>query len=349
MKHKLIKKLVALSLAASTLIALIPIGVSAAWIQNYDGSWSYTEGYSYATGWRQINGIWYFFDSSGLMRTGWIYDSGEWYYADLSGAMQTGVIQIEGKIYLFSESGAMQKGDCIIGDKVYNFNDNGTYTGSDSLMPSKGFDYNGNSAIPYIPSQIINENATMSSDIPSDGSKQVKQYKVKFKDPDADESDEELLGTKTVDEGTVITLYKPSKSGYTFVEWNTKSDGDGTSYEYDDRINVKEDMTLYAQWEENTSSSSTTTTDTTKVTSITLSNTSGLTAVDKGKTLQMTDTVLPSDATNQAVTWSVTNETGTATISSTGKLTAVSSGKVIVNATATDGSGIIGSEEITIN
>ena len=73
------------------------------------------------------------------------------------------------------------------------------------------------------------KNASMSSDIPSDGSKQVTQYKVKFKDPDADE-DDAILKTRTVDEDTKMLLYEPTKSGYTFIEWNTKSDGDGTSY-----------------------------------------------------------------------------------------------------------------------
>ena len=101
-----------------------------------------------------------------------------WYYADLSGAMQTGVIQIEGKIYLFAESGEMQKGSCIVNGKFYYFDDNGVCIGTDVPMPTKGFDYYGNSTVPYIPSQIVSEGTSMSSDIPSDGSKQVKQYKV---------------------------------------------------------------------------------------------------------------------------------------------------------------------------
>jgi uncharacterized repeat protein (TIGR02543 family) len=357
MKHKVLKKLIAASIAASTLITLAPVGVSAAWIQNYDGSWGYTEGYNYATGWRLINGTWYFFDSYGLMRTGWIYSDGEWYYADLSGAMQTGVIQIEGKIHLFSSDGAMQKGSSIINGKLYNFDDNGVCIGSDYPTPVKGFDYYGNSTLPYVPNQIIDENASMSSDIPTDGTKEAKkQYKVKFKDPDADSSDEELLKTRTVDESTIITLYKPTKSGYTFIEWNTKSDGDGTSYEYDDRVKVNEDMTLYAQWEENTS---TTTSDTIKVTSIVVLGSNNISAITaKGGTLQMTKKVYPTDATTQKVTWSVINNakdssgnstTGEATIdSSTGKLTAVANGTVTVKAIATDGSGTVGTKDITI-
>jgi len=246
MRHKFLRKLIVAGVVASTIITLAPVGASAAWINNYNGSWSYTEGYSYATGWRQISGVWYFFDSFGQMRTGWIFSNGEWYYADLSGAMQTGIIQIEGKIYLFSESGAMQRGNCVINSKFYSFNENGICIGNDMPMPSRAFDYYGNSTVPFIPSQIVNPGASMSNDIPSDGSKQVKQYKVVFKDPDAD--DDEVMKTRIVDEDKKMLLYKPTKSGYTFVEWNTRDDGDGTGYEYDDSIVIKKDITLYAQW-----------------------------------------------------------------------------------------------------
>src|SRR5471030_1176255 len=97
MKHKFLRKLIVVSLVVATLITLAPVGASAAWIENY-GNWSYIEGYSYATGWKQIGGTWYFFDDLGQMKTGWIYSDGVSYYADLSGVMQTGVIQIKGKI-----------------------------------------------------------------------------------------------------------------------------------------------------------------------------------------------------------------------------------------------------------
>ncbi|WP_026885094.1 InlB B-repeat-containing protein [Clostridium beijerinckii] len=349
MKYKFSGGLIALCIAVSTLVTLKPMRVSAEWLQNYDGNWTYMEGYTYATGWRQIGGTWYFFDSYGLMRTGWISSNGDWYYADLSGAMQTGVIQIEGKIYLFSSNGALQKGTNIINGKIYNFGDNGACIGSDYPIPNKGFDYYGNNSIPYIPSQIVSEDGNMSNSIPTDGLNPAKkQYKVKFKDPDAESSDEELLNTKTVDEDTMITLYKPTKSGYSFVEWNTKSDGDGTSYEYNDRIKVKENITLYAQWEKNNSSN---TDDSVKVTSILVSGANGLNEIKtKGGTLQMTKLVVPNTATNQSVTWSVVNgATGEATISSTGKLTAVANGTVTVKATANDKSGIVGSAVITIS
>lgn len=255
MRHKVLRRLITASMVTLTFTALAPIGASAAWIQNGYGTWSYTEGYSYATGWRQINGAWYFFDSYGQMKTGWIPDNGEWYYADLNGVMQRGVIQIEGKVYFFSDSGAMQRGQIIVNTKLCNFGDNGVYIGNDYPAPSKAFDHVGNPTLPYVPSQIVNENATMLGDIPSDGKVHAKQYKVTFKDPDAEDDEDEILKTRTVEEKKYMPLYTPTKSGYTFVEWNTESDGDGTSYDITDKIRIKENITLYAQWKKNADTS----------------------------------------------------------------------------------------------
>uniref|UniRef100_UPI00110CE8A2 InlB B-repeat-containing protein n=1 Tax=Paenibacillus sinopodophylli TaxID=1837342 RepID=UPI00110CE8A2 len=69
----------------------------------------------------------------------------------------------------------------------------------------------------------------------------------------------------------------------------------------------------------------------------------------KGGTLQLTAEVLPADATNKAVIWSAWNGTGSATIDESGLLTAVSDGTITVTATATDGSGIVGTKSITIS
>lgn len=348
MKHKFLKRLIVTSVITSALTTLVPVGASAAWVKNYSGTWSYTEGYSYAKGWRLIDGVWYFFDSYGLMRTGWIYSGGQWYYADLSGAMQKGVIQIEGKIYLFSQSGEMQKGICALNTKIYTFDNDGACVGPEFPMPVRAFDYYGNSTVPYVPNQIVNGDAKMSGDIPSDGSKQVKQYKVTFKDPEAEDDDEEILKTRTIDEDTKMTLYKPSKSGYAFVEWNTDDDGDGTGYDYDDKITIKKDITLYAQWEEEKETEEED--DVIEVESIEVLGSNGLDKITaKGGSLQMTKKVTPGDATNPKVKWSVSNGTGEATISSSGKLTAVSNGTVTVKATAVDDPEVFGTKTITIS
>lgn len=67
-----------------------------------------------------------------------------------------------------------------------------------------------------------------------------------------------------------------------------------------------------------------------------------------GGSLQMVANVLPANATNPSISWSVTPGTGSATISPTGLLTAVADGTVQVTATALDGSNVSGSTVITI-
>jgi len=65
-------------------------------------------------------------------------------------------------------------------------------------------------------------------------------------------------------------------------------------------------------------------------------------------TLQVSATVLPEDATNKEVTWSLTNQTGKATITADGLVTAQQDGTVKVVATAQDGSNVKGEMQITI-
>ncbi|MBN2273765.1 MAG: Ig-like domain-containing protein [Bacteroidales bacterium] len=86
------------------------------------------------------------------------------------------------------------------------------------------------------------------------------------------------------------------------------------------------------------------------VTNITVTGAGGASTIttDNG-TLQLSAAVLPSNATNKTVTWSITNGTGQATISSTGLVTAVASGTVTAKATANDGSGVTGMLTITIS
>lgn len=85
------------------------------------------------------------------------------------------------------------------------------------------------------------------------------------------------------------------------------------------------------------------------VESITVSSTGGTTITSDNGKLQLLAMVLPADATNRSVTWSVINETGNASISTSGILTAENDGKVKVIATSNDGSGITGELIIDIS
>ena len=69
-------------------------------------------------GWRQENGIWYFYCGDAKL-TGWINDGGTWYYTNADGVLQTGWVEDKGVWYFFSESGAMCTGWVCAGDWYY--------------------------------------------------------------------------------------------------------------------------------------------------------------------------------------------------------------------------------------
>jgi len=84
------------------------------------------------------------------------------------------------------------------------------------------------------------------------------------------------------------------------------------------------------------------------VTGITVTSAGNATTVANAGTLQMSVAILPVNADDQTVSWSVAPGTGTATINSTGLLTGTGLGTVIVTATANDSSGITGTETIEV-
>lgn len=86
------------------------------------------------------------------------------------------------------------------------------------------------------------------------------------------------------------------------------------------------------------------------VNNITAQGQGGINAITTNSgTLQMTATVLPANATNSDVTWSVVDGTGSATIDAGGVLSAVTNGTVTVTATANDASGISNAVVVTIS
>ncbi len=86
------------------------------------------------------------------------------------------------------------------------------------------------------------------------------------------------------------------------------------------------------------------------VSTITVQGQGGSTNISTNEgSLQMEASILPVDAAEQAITWTVTNSSGEAAINTTGLLTAIDNGLVTVTATANDGSGVTGSIDITIS
>lgn len=91
------------------------------------GSWRYNSvgwWYSYANGgypvstWEQIDGKWYYFNSSGYMATGWVND-GAWYYLNASGALTTGWQYVNGNWYYMNSDGRMATGWIEDAGKLY--------------------------------------------------------------------------------------------------------------------------------------------------------------------------------------------------------------------------------------
>lgn len=96
------------------------------WSQGIDTFCFDSRGYM-VTGWRKIEGKWYYFDENGAMVTGWRKINGKWYYLSRgeSGAMVTGWQKLDGKMYYFDASGAMVTDWQKIGDKWYYFSAGG--------------------------------------------------------------------------------------------------------------------------------------------------------------------------------------------------------------------------------
>jgi Uncharacterized protein involved in cytokinesis, contains TGc (transglutaminase/protease-like) domain len=87
MKKLKIKKIIAVSLIVASIIAFNPICTNAEWRKDNKGWW-YTEGNSWATGWKKIDSKWYYFRQDGYMETGWLQDDdGKWYYLNDDGSM----------------------------------------------------------------------------------------------------------------------------------------------------------------------------------------------------------------------------------------------------------------------
>lgn len=80
MKNKFLKGIIALTITGLSIL-LLPIVANAEWKQNSTGRW-YSEGNSYATGWRLIDGNWYYFYSNGYMASNTKIDD---YYLNSSG------------------------------------------------------------------------------------------------------------------------------------------------------------------------------------------------------------------------------------------------------------------------
>ncbi len=89
------------------------------WLE-YNGSWYYLNANgAMATGWLEYNGSWYYLNTNGAMETGWLEYNGSWYYLNTNGAMETGWLEYNGSWYYLNTNGAMETGWLKDGDTWY--------------------------------------------------------------------------------------------------------------------------------------------------------------------------------------------------------------------------------------
>ncbi|WP_173249661.1 PspC-related protein choline-binding protein 1 [Streptococcus sp. 1032] len=78
------------------------------------------------TGWKQENGMWYFYNTDGSMATGWVQVNGSWYYLNDNGSMETGWLQNNGSWYYLNSNGSMKANQWFqVGSKWYYVNASG--------------------------------------------------------------------------------------------------------------------------------------------------------------------------------------------------------------------------------
>ncbi|HEV9985284.1 TPA: pneumococcal surface protein PspC, choline-binding form [Streptococcus pneumoniae] len=78
------------------------------------------------TGWKQENGMWYFYNTDGSMATGWLEYNGSWYYLNANGAMATGWLEYNGSWYYLNANGSMATGWLEYNGSWYYLNANGS-------------------------------------------------------------------------------------------------------------------------------------------------------------------------------------------------------------------------------
>ena len=94
------------------------------WVQEEDG-WKYYASNKAVTGWKQIEGKWYFFNDKGVSQKWWVQDNGTWYYLEGSGAMKANQwFEVDGKWYHVEASGALSVNTVVDG---YTVNANGEW------------------------------------------------------------------------------------------------------------------------------------------------------------------------------------------------------------------------------
>ena len=103
-------------------------GVSSGWVTLIDGKKAYIHSKNGAfKGWQTIDGLRYYFDSTGIMQTGWFSDGTYWYYASEAGHVLKDVQTIDEKSYYFDGNYRLTTGWVKTGTEWRFFNNSDNY------------------------------------------------------------------------------------------------------------------------------------------------------------------------------------------------------------------------------
>lgn len=125
-----------------------------------DGVWYYLSPEGYAlTGWQTIEGKTYLFDSSGRWQAykGWKQMNGKWYYFNTDSSLSIGWKKIDNIWYFFDEAGVMQTGWKTIDGVTYNFGTNGAMKTGWKQMDGKWYYFGNDGSLKVNWSRIDNK------------------------------------------------------------------------------------------------------------------------------------------------------------------------------------------------
>ncbi len=124
----------------------------------------YTSAY---TGWQQFNGVWYYYNDSGVMQTGWQQISNKWYYFNDSGAMQVGWQKISDKWYYLNESGERISGWQTLNGSKYYFDPSNNDAAATELLrlDNKAYMFNSSGVLQYLVGDADNDESATADDL----------------------------------------------------------------------------------------------------------------------------------------------------------------------------------------
>jgi len=125
MKKEFIKRAIIFGMTTLIVTNMYYIPASAKWISDSKNNWNWIEDKEKATGWKEIDKKWYYFNEDGRMITGWLNYNKKWYNLSSSGAMNIGWIDDNGTQYFTNSNGEMETGTIGIDGIVYTFSDSG--------------------------------------------------------------------------------------------------------------------------------------------------------------------------------------------------------------------------------